>query len=244
MKYFLHDTSASEDEKITELFMQFGYEGVGLFFTILEKIGKQEKPIKTIVLKRQLNVGKKLEKCWFFMEEIGLILSQNGDTFNINILNFSEKYQIKKEKTAKRVSEWRERQKITENVTSYERVSNAPKVKLSKVNKKNIKKSVTIVPLSEAENIFLSIMVEVTGRSFKILDDKTRKQFNELIKAKYKRDDFRRAATIALSEMAERNKEQYLTPEFITRPIEFQKYVTMVPKQQNNNSYAAGEVGN
>jgi len=70
MKYFLHDSNAFNDEKITELFLNFGYEGLGLFYTILEKLASQEKPIKTIVLKAQLKVGKKLEKCWLFMEQI------------------------------------------------------------------------------------------------------------------------------------------------------------------------------
>lgn len=133
MKYYLHDTSAIDDEKVAELFIRFGYEGVGLFYVILEKIGKQEKPIKTLVLKSQLKVGKRLEKCWNFMEEIGLISSNNGETFNKQLLNFSEKYQIKKEKNAKRISEWRKNQEIMENVTRYEQVCNSPKVKKSKV---------------------------------------------------------------------------------------------------------------
>lgn len=41
MKYYLHDTSAFLDEKITELYINFGYEGLGLFYTILEKIAFQ-----------------------------------------------------------------------------------------------------------------------------------------------------------------------------------------------------------
>ena len=136
MKYFLHDTSAFEDEKISELFIHFGYEGIGLFFTTLEKLAKQEKPVKTEVLKHQLNIGKRLEKCWKFMEEIGLISSSNGETFNEQLLNFSEKYKIKKEKNAKKISEWREKQQDTKNVTSYEHICNQPKVKESKVNNK------------------------------------------------------------------------------------------------------------
>lgn len=143
MKYFLHDTSAFDDEKISELFIEFGYEGLGLFYTILEKIGKQEKPIKTSVLKSQLKVGKKLNKCWEFMEHIDLISSNNGDTFNKQLLNFSEKYKIKKEKNKEKISEWRKNQENTKNVTSYEQVCNAPKVKESKVKeikKKEIKK--------------------------------------------------------------------------------------------------------
>lgn len=140
MKYFLHDSNAFNDEKITELYINFGYEGLGLFYTILEKLAGQEKPVKTLVLKKQLNVGKKLEKCWKFMESIDIISSNNGETFNKQLLNFSEKYKIKKEKNAKRISEWRENQSDTKDVTHYESVRNSPKVKESKVKEsKDIK---------------------------------------------------------------------------------------------------------
>jgi len=135
MKYYLHDSNSFNDEKITELFIKFGYEGLGLFYTCLEKFAQQEKPIKTDVLKHQLKVGKKLNKCWNFMESLGLISSNNGETFNKQLLNFSETYKIKKEKNAKRISEWREKQDITKNVTCYESVCNTPKVKRSKVKR-------------------------------------------------------------------------------------------------------------
>ena len=135
MKYYLHDANSFNDEKITELYINFGYEGLGLFYTLLEKIALQEKPVKTAVLKKQLNVGKRLEKCWYFMEEIDIISSSNGETFNKQLLNFSGKYAIKKEKNAKRISEWREKQIDTKNVTRYESVRNTDKVNKSKVNK-------------------------------------------------------------------------------------------------------------
>jgi len=134
MKYFLHDSNSFNDEKITELFLNFGYEGLGLFYTLLEKISSQEKPIKTSVLKSQLKVGKRLEKCWVFMEKIDLISSNNGETFNKHLLNFSEMYRIKKEKNAKRILEWREKQQLAENVTRSKNVRNAYKVNISKVN--------------------------------------------------------------------------------------------------------------
>ena len=159
MKYFLHDTSASDDEKIIELFIEFGYEGLGLFYVILEKIAKQEKPVKTSVLKAQLKVGKKLDKCWTFMESLGLISSNNGETFNKQLLNYAETYKIKKEKNAKRISEWRDNQEDTENVTRSEQVGNAPKVKVSKgiVNKgKGIKdKLFEVLEISDAEKVWL-----------------------------------------------------------------------------------------
>jgi hypothetical protein len=98
MKYFLHDTNAMEDERVSELLMKFGYEGVGLFYCALEKFAKQEKPIKTAVIKKQLRVGKKLEKCWLFMEEIGLICTLNGESFNEKLLNFSETFKENRKK--------------------------------------------------------------------------------------------------------------------------------------------------
>ncbi|MGA9651917.1 hypothetical protein [Pedobacter sp.] len=126
MKYFLHDSGSFDDEKVSMLFIEYGYEGLGLFYTILEKLAKQEKPINTRVLKMQLKVGKKLEKCWSYMEEIDLISSNNGETSNKRILKFSESIDEKRNKTAKRVYQHRENQRDTEDVTRYNDVSNAP----------------------------------------------------------------------------------------------------------------------
>ena len=138
MKYFLHDTNSFNDEKITELYIHFGYEGLGLFYTILEKFASQEKPIKTIVLKKQLNIGKKLEKCWKFLEDIELIQSDNGESFNERILNFAGKYKIKSEKNAERVAQWRDKQVVTKNVTHYKQECNTDKVKETKVKESKL----------------------------------------------------------------------------------------------------------
>ena len=153
MKYYLHDSNSFNDEKITELYLEYGYEGLGLFYTILEKLALQEKPIKTKVLKHQLNVGKKLDKVWEFMEEIDLISTNNGETFNKQLLNFSKKYQVSKEKNAKRILEWRENQSVSENVTRSELVRNADKVKESKVNE--IKEKESKVSFSEMLSPYL-----------------------------------------------------------------------------------------
>lgn len=154
MKYFIHDTSSFDDEKITELYLNFGYEGIGLFYTALEKIGRQEKPIKTDVLKAQLRVGKRLNKCWNFIEEIGLLSSINGETFSEELLNYSEKYKIKKEKTRKKVLQWRENKAIKNNVTGYEPDCNPSKVKESKVNKKESKKKFIPPTILEVKEYF------------------------------------------------------------------------------------------
>jgi hypothetical protein len=124
MKYYLHDTNSFNDEKITELFINYGYEGLGLFYTVLEKLATQEKPINTTVLKHQLKVGKKLEKCWKFMESLGILSSNNGETFNKQLLNYSEKFKEIREKNKERQNKFRENQQDIKKVTRDKRVSN------------------------------------------------------------------------------------------------------------------------
>ena len=138
MKYYLHDSNSFNDEKVTLLYMKYGYEGVGLFYVILEKLSQQEKPVTEIVLKTQLNIKKKLEKVLNFMYEIDILSVRNGEVFSETLLSFNEKYLIKKEKTRKRVSEWRNKQADKKNVTGYKHVRNSPKLNKSKVNKSKV----------------------------------------------------------------------------------------------------------
>jgi hypothetical protein len=181
MKYYLHDSNAFNDEKITELFINFGYEGLGLFYTVLEKLAQQEKPIKTEVLKHQLKVGKKLEKCWKFMETLDILSSNNGETFNKQLLNFSEKYKIKSEKNAKRISDWRNKQEVTENVTCSEQPCNSAKVKESKVNRSKVNRIEEI----ENEN---GVLILKTEESFQVEIYPTFNDFWDLYDKKTGRD--------------------------------------------------------
>lgn len=84
------------------------------------------------------------------MEKIGIISSINGETFNEKLLNYSETYQIKKEKTRIKIAEWREKQKDTKNVTSNVPKCNAPKVKESKVKETELIKNIY------AENVLMT----------------------------------------------------------------------------------------
>ena len=139
MKYYLHDSNSFNDEKVTLLYMKYGYEGVGLFYVILEKLSQQEKPVPEIVLKSQLNIKKKLEKVLYFMYEIDILSVNNGEVFSETLLNYSEKYKIKKEKTRIKVAQWRTNQKDKKTVTGYVPVSNPHKVKESKVKESKVK---------------------------------------------------------------------------------------------------------
>jgi len=123
-------------------------------------------------------------------------------------------------------------QPVNSQRTASEQPVNTDK-KVKKVN--NVNNRGSKLPLTDKELAFLNLFKEITGRSFKTLDEKTRRQFSELLNEKYNAKDFKKAIAIALVEMTGRDKQNYLTPEFITRPVEFSKYVTMVPiiKQQD-----------
>ncbi len=113
--------------------MKYGYEGLGLFYTALEKLAAQEKPINTEVLKAQLKVGKHLDKIFQYCETLGILCSNNGETFSKQLLNYAGKYAIKKEKNREKVAQWRENQIDINIVTGYVPFCNHYKVKLSKV---------------------------------------------------------------------------------------------------------------
>jgi hypothetical protein len=129
MKYYPHYCGAFDDEKIQLLYMEFGYEGLGLFYTTLEKLAAQEKPVKTVVLKKQLRVGKRLDKCWCFMEKIEIISSNNGETFSKKLANYTESLNEKRKKTLERVLQLREKQKDAKTVTHYTSDCNASNIK-------------------------------------------------------------------------------------------------------------------
>lgn len=259
MKYFLHDSNAFEDEKISELFMAFGYEGLGLFYTLLEKLAKQEKPVKTVVLKRHLKVGKKLDKCWNFMEEIGLISSNNGETFNKQLLNFSENYKIKKEKNAKRISEWRDKQEVTENVTHSENVRNTSKVKESKVNEVIIDKSIIVgldkptttdvaKPLSFEDKClrFINMFNRLRMIGDKPAKYQTTVKVKTALKARLKNYDgekIKKAISTALLDPYHiESNFFYLTPEYILREEILERYLNAPDVIPRKNGYDKNKI--
>lgn len=179
MKYYLHDSNAFSDEKITMLYMKYGYEGLGLFYTALEKLASQEKPINTEVLKAQLKVGKRLEKIFEYCETLGILSSTNGETFSKQLLNFAGKYAIKKEKNREKVSQWRENQKDTNNVTSYVPNCNDHKVKESKVKEiESIKKEADEPPATQTPKFNFKKSLLDFGANENLTDDwlKVRKE--------------------------------------------------------------------
>ena len=169
MKYFLHDTNAMRDEKISELFINFGYTGTGLFFAILENIAFNEEPVSEKILMFQLKIkGKKLVKIYSFLFQIELIFKQKDKVFNENVLKVSQKYKIKKENTRKRVSEWRDKQENKENVTHYKSVRNTDVTLANKSKLNNIKEESQCSDFLQNQNDYKKeLLTEISKEIFK-----------------------------------------------------------------------------
>lgn len=149
MKYFTHSTTSCQESELAQVNLKFGYEGIGLYYAIIERLAFAEKPINTEVLKSQLRVGKKLEKIWKFLESLEIIYSKNGETFSKLCENFVENYSKNKENTKKRVSQYRNNQSVSKNVTGYKHESNAVYIDsninsintINKIERENIENS-------------------------------------------------------------------------------------------------------
>jgi hypothetical protein len=130
MRYFQHKSDAIQDEKLMKLFVNCGYEGIGLYWTALEKLAKLETPIEESILKKMLFMSKRLEKTWEIIKSLELFHLENGEIFCESLMKYAGKYEIKKEKIRERIKKFREQRVDNEedakNVTRYTQESNAP----------------------------------------------------------------------------------------------------------------------
>ena len=78
-------------------------------------------------------------------------------------------------------------------------------------------------------NFFIDLFNHLTKRKFKG-DSKTRKQFNARLKEKYTSKDFDKAIKAALADNYHKESNyKYLTPEYITRADQLNKWVNIAP---------------
>jgi len=75
------------------------------------------------------------------------------------------------------------------------------------------------------DNIFLDLFNEETGRKFRILDSKTKRQLKARYKEGFTDDDFKKAIKNCMEDEYHKEHPNYLTPEFITRADKLQKYL-------------------
>lgn len=104
MKWFKHQTDASDDIKIKRLEDKFGVSGYAAFFKIIEKIGKEghnyaldTKKYPTEFLAKDFGIEKKVfDECLTFMNELGLITTKKDFIFCANMKKYADEYTEKK----------------------------------------------------------------------------------------------------------------------------------------------------
>lgn len=75
---------------------------------------------------------------------------------------------------------------------------------------------------------FVQIFNDATGHSLRTVDDKANRQLQKIILIdNYQLKDLDKAIKSAYSDMTLRETVKHLTPEFITRPAQFSKYLNM-----------------
>jgi len=102
-------------------------------------------------------------------------------------------------------------------------------------NDKNDKNKIIGELSDDSYTHFIDYLNELTGRKFGYADKKARKNYEYLVKKKYKREDFKKVITSAYSDgFHAKNNYKYLTPEFLTRPDKFERYLTWQVKNESN----------
>jgi len=95
-------------------------------------------------------------------------------------------------------------------------------------NVENVKKREYKPPQGGASCDFLKLFNEITGRKFRILDEKAKRQFNARKREGFTESDFSKAIKNCMDDDYHRDNPKYLTPEFITRSDKLQKYLNAI----------------
>jgi uncharacterized protein YdaU (DUF1376 family) len=124
MNWFKHDYSAAEDDKILELRAEYGWEGYGIFFAILEYMCKTEKGIdrKRIGALRMVvgTVEGYLEGYLQHTLKVGLFYEENGIIWNQRIRDHIDQIQhrrVEGSKAGKKSGEARRKKTQNEGKT-------------------------------------------------------------------------------------------------------------------------------
>ena len=103
--YFSHDSNARNDEKIVEIRMNFGWEGYGLYFAIIETLREQENytyPSNAIAkLAFSFNIGvEKLKPIYESFFSTGLLIEKDGVFYSESLMKRMEKIDESRAKRA------------------------------------------------------------------------------------------------------------------------------------------------
>ena len=103
----------------------------------------------------------------------------------------------------------------------------------------------SLEPVKEPVNIcgeFLKRFNDITGRKFRVLDEKTKRQLRARIKEGFAPAEIYTAIERCFADDYHKQNPKYLTPEFITRSDKLQKYLNAPDQKKQNRRVEAPDV--
>lgn len=184
--YFPHDSNAQNDEKILLLRSKWGFEGIGLYWCIVERLRdcKNYKYSSSAKAGLALGLNYPLEKLEVFLNtciEIGLLTEEGGHFFSKSLINRMSKV----DEIRNKLREAGRKGGLASQAQAALKPCSSIKEKESKVNKRKEKK------IKENISIIISDLNSILNTSYKPNTPKTQ----ELIIARMKEgailDDFK-----------------------------------------------------
>ena len=164
--YFPHDSNARNDEDILSLRLEFGYEGYGIYWAIIETL-RDAKDYKLCssnaiaMLSLSLNIDKSLlENIYKKCVEVGLLIEKNGHFYSESL---KRRMLVLDEKRQKRVEAGRKGGNAKAMLKQSQ--SNALAVNKSKVNKSKVNKSKEV---KDSDTHIQDLMFRTFGRTAKL----------------------------------------------------------------------------
>jgi uncharacterized phage protein (TIGR02220 family) len=270
--WFKHDTNSRSDEKIIDLQMEHGMEGIGVYWCIIEMMYEQM-GVMRLQCERiafELRTHKKVVEDVLMKYDLfqidGEIVTSRRVTEELEArCEVSEKARERADKRWEKVRLERDSKMNDASAMHTHSAGNAQAMQRREEERREednreeesekkselvaFEKKSTAMIRYEDYAAFVQMMQEVTGRPFKGCK-KSQSQFAARLKDGYTLEDFRRAATNASATDFHREKNfRYLTPEFITRPDKLETYRTDTPagslqdaSRKINRTQTVGEV--
>jgi hypothetical protein len=264
--WFSHDSNASSDEKILELRSEFGWEGYGLFWAIVEKLrdskNYQYSSNATAGLALSLCIDKdKLKRLLDLCISLKLFVEKDGFFYSESLLNRMEELEAKRRRRAEAG-----RLGGLAKATAQQSSSNATAIpsyisKVKESKEEENKESNNVLPgqkaptpkgakktkgLSDKEQKFLDLFNETTSRKFETLNAKARKQLKVLLEAspKFTEKQFQKAVAAGHKDSLKWPNPSQFTPEYITRDDKFDKYLNAIDSVTASVAASVAGMGN
>lgn len=248
MKYFSHDTNACIDDKIMSLRMQFGGAAVDAYWTIIERLYHDEKPLvfgenrpETRSVTHWLCVGYDELKKWVEeMLSIQLLTNVSEEEDEIKLWSSRVEEQLaeikKKAETARQNGKNGGRppkEKTEKNPEETQSVSKKTQSKATKTKTKTISNS--FPPIAPQ---IIDYLNEKTGKSFRVSSAKTQSLINARLNDGFELSDFRAVIDNRVAAWGKDPKMcEYLRPETLFG-TKFESYLNAGRRRSDSAKYA------